>query len=383
MNFTKVVTACSYTSKEHVKKFVAKRKAEPVCSGEPPAARIRRSQVIEFDFERQCLFCSKVCEPVHPKHPDRWDRVVQCERKGAKGALPFKQVVLQCCQDAWSREVSLRCHGVHDLAAVEAQYHYRCYDNFRKIPPSDSEQSILVDDEAMKKLVDEMYINRRLCTWTSIELHEKYTGYGGKLTRKQMFSKLAMHLGDDVVVLNIDGCASIIGFQEFVGKVVKVAKVDVQDEDPEDALARKIVVQSRHIPSNKTKYELGNFTHAKTREQTSATLLRFVSKLVSNGEVTKVSLSLSQSIQQHITNGCNQTTLGLGVKLHHKFGSRDLIDILHDHATYDEVRRFRKSAAKYVSENALTLHQMMGFTKSAGVVFGWYDNFDVNSKWSP
>ena len=109
-------------------------------------------------------------------------------------------------------------------------------------------------------------------------------------------------------------------------------------------------------------------------------MLRFVSKLVSNGEVTKVSLSLSQSIQQHITNRCNQTTLVLGVKLHHKFGSRDLIDILHDHgytATYDEVRRFRKSAAKYVSENALSLHQMMGFTKSAGVVFGWYDNFDL------
>lgn len=44
---------------------------------------------------------------------------------------------------------------------------------------------------------------------------------------------------------------------------------------------------------------------------------------------------------------------------------------------YDEVRRYRKSAAKYVSENALILHQKMGFTKSAGLVFGWYDNFDL------
>ena len=41
--------------------------------------------------------------------------------------------------------------------------------------------------------------------------------YGGELTQKQMFSKLAMHLGDSVVVLRIDGCASIIGFREFVG----------------------------------------------------------------------------------------------------------------------------------------------------------------------
>lgn len=90
---------CSYTSKEQVKKFLMKRKAVSVCSDEPPTAKVRRAQVIEFDFKRQCLFCAKVCESVNPKHPDRWDRVVQCERKGVKGALPFKQVVLQCCQE--------------------------------------------------------------------------------------------------------------------------------------------------------------------------------------------------------------------------------------------------------------------------------------------
>ncbi len=33
---------------------------------------------------KQCLFCAMNCEPVDPKHPDRWDRVVQCERKGVK-----------------------------------------------------------------------------------------------------------------------------------------------------------------------------------------------------------------------------------------------------------------------------------------------------------
>ncbi len=30
--------------------------------------------------------------------------------------------------------------------------------------------------------------------------------------------------GDGVVILNIDGCASIIGFQEYIGKVTKVCK---------------------------------------------------------------------------------------------------------------------------------------------------------------
>ena len=45
--------------------------------------------------------------------------------------------------------------------------------------------------------------------------------------------------------------------------------------------------------------------------------------------------------------------------------------------SYDEVLRFRKSAAKYVGDNAATLHRMMGFTQTDGLVFGWYDNFDL------
>ena len=70
-------------------------------------------------------------------------------------------------------------------------------------------------------------------------------------------------------------------------------------------------------------------------EQTSPTLLRFISTLVSDSKVTKASLSLSQSVQYGITKTRNQTTLGLGVKLHHKFGSSDHIRTLN--VPYDEV----------------------------------------------
>ena len=76
----------------------------------------------------------------------------------------------------------------------------------------------------------------------------------------------------------------------------------------------------------------------------------------------------------------NQTTLGLGVKLNHKFGSRDLIDILNElgcTVPYDEVLRFRKSAAKYIGDNAATLHRMMGLIQTVGHIFGWYANFDL------
>ena len=52
-----------------------------------------------------------------------------------------------------------------------------------------------------------------------------------------------------------------------------------------------------------------------------------------------------------ITHTRNQTTLGLAVKLQHRYGSSELIRLLHDHGfivSYDEVIRFRKSAAKFL-----------------------------------
>ena len=84
-----------------------------------------------------------------------------------------------------------------------------------------------------------------------------------------------------------------------------------------------------------------------------------------------------------MTNTWNQTTLGLGVKLHHRFGSSDLIQILNEHGyivSYDEVLKFRKSAAKFVSDNAASLHRMMGLTKTVGLIFGWYDNFEIHNR---
>ena len=196
-----------------------------------------------------------------------------------------------------------------------------------------------------------------------------------------MFTKLITYLGDDVVVLSIQGCASVVGFREFVGKILKLSTVDSIDEESEDILVRKITTEARGIPSNNKQYDLEDFTSSKTKEKTSATLLRFISKLVSNGKITKAYMSLSQAIQFGITNTSNQSTLGLGVILHHKFGSSDLIQILHDHGycvSYDEVLWFRKSAAKYVTDNAMTLHQMMGLSRSVRLVFGWYDNFDLS-----
>ena len=81
--------------------------------------------------------------------------------------------------------------------------------------------------------------------------------------------------------------------------------MDSLDEEKEDELVQKITTEARSIPCNKKHYDLSDFTHAKAREQTSPALLRLVSKLVSNGKVTKRSLSLSQSLQFCMNNTRN------------------------------------------------------------------------------
>ena len=93
---------------------------------------------------------------------------------------------------------------------------------------------------------------------------------------------------------------------------------------------------------------------------------------------TRQSLSLTHSIQQHITTCWNQTTLGLAVTLHHRVGSNELITILHDYGytvTYDEVFRFESSVAKYASKRSFDSECLR---KDDSPVSAWFANYDLD-----
>jgi len=66
------------------------------------------------------------------------------------------------------------------------------------------------------------------------------------------------------------------------------------------------------------------------------------------------------------------------VQLHHKYGSSELINILHEHgitATYDEV--LRKSVAKFVFDNQSDYHKKLNLSTEIGPIFCWADNYDL------
>ena len=162
----------------------------------------------------------------------------------------------------------------------------------------------------------------------------------------QLISNVLCHFGDDLVKLDISGCASLLCFKDHLPSCIRIEKV----EDDEEAMITKmtdtLMAECKALP--KLGYKVGKFTQSEAIKSTSCTLLTLVYSLASCGKTSRVSLTLAQAIQSHITKSFNQTTLGLAIMLHHRFGSKELVSLLHQHgltATYDEVLRFRTSAA--------------------------------------
>ena len=379
---------CTYTSKQKIDRIVKshKRKAED------DGIMVTRylTQLADngvYQYKRDCIFCGDECLPMDERHPARWDRVRECMTKERfdkeRNPVPtMKDAIIDVADernDDVARRVKLHLAFVADLPSAGCKYHVRGYNNFMKVSKHADLSTSTVDEDALKQVIECMRRNRSKL-WYSVELHCLYSELGGKLARHDMFSKLTDCISKEVTVINVDGCATIVGFRAHIGQILNVVKVIDKDGSAIDSVVRQIRKEARSVKKSSTNYDMSQFTKANTIKATSSTLLKFISDLVSGGEVTKKSLSLSQSIQSHITGTRNQTTLGLAVKLQHRHGSSELLRLLHEHGfttSYDEVLRFRKSAARFLGDNAQLLHQFMGLSRTVGVIFAWFDNLDL------
>ena len=137
------------------------------------------------------------------------------------------------------------------------------------------------------------------------------------------------YFGENLVQMHDPGYETEIGLKKNVRATLKMTR-KTMEEDIEDIdnVVRRIKTEVSSMPIS-SDYDLSDFRFNKVVEDTSKTLLKFISILVSKGTITKKSLTLAQCIQQHIAeyNGSrrNQTSLGLALKLHHKIGSSELI----------------------------------------------------------
>ena len=87
-----------------------------------------------------------------------------------------------------------------------------------------------------------------------------HLGLGGQLSRQQIFTNLTTHLGDDIVVVRIEGCVSVVGFRELLGKSLKLVKDESVDEESFGSVIKQVRSEARAVQHSNATYDLGDFT---------------------------------------------------------------------------------------------------------------------------
>lgn len=358
-----------------------------VDSNKPPKKKLRKSHTA-FDFLEQCLYCGEKCDlSKDTKHPDRWREAYKCRSTvSANDHRPYKQYILDICQerdDEWSNIVRIRVEGaISDLHAVEARYHVDCYSRFvsNRLPKGESKtvntkQVESSGDPGLLHIIALMKQDK-LRIWNSVELFSEYQSHDGVLMSRDMaINKLQKHFGGDLIILSSPGYANIIAFRSQTALQLKLVK----DEDDEDIsshinkVAKKVIKECTEIPLNKASYRL-DLDISTAYESVSDLLMTFLGSLSPKLLHTLPALMIGNMITSVIRNQPTDLQVALGVLLR---DSKSLIGYMYDYGitcSYDEVLRFKKSAAKAASTSS-DFHGIGSCNN--GMVQVIVDNFDA------
>ena len=80
-------------------------------------------------------------------------------------------------------------------------------------------------DAGLKKVIETMQ-NDVSTTWTIIKLFEVYISHGGSHTQATMFNHVSAYFYDDITVIHIEGCETIVGFTQHISRTLKMVKSD-------------------------------------------------------------------------------------------------------------------------------------------------------------
>ena len=373
----------TYTSKSHLKRLHVTK----VHCVSPKQKRQCRSDLRHFDFKTQCLFCGNIiCKP-DTKHPHRNIRVVLCKTADSPNHKNFKTVIMDTCRarrDQWANEILVRVQGaVSDLHAADARYHYDCRTKFMAPKSVHLAASTAVghasaqSDPAFDKLVRDMSAERSTIR-NSSDIYKQYQLYGGmSMTKRTLIAALKAHFEDDLVIFRSAGIASILVFREKAAAIFSLIPDD-NDDDLEQAMkmvVKQVNRETNMIPYNKHEYH-ARLNVELAEEFTSQTMMNLLTKLCPH---TPAKLPLIM-ICNMITNQITKTPCPLQVVLGTLIREKELIQELYKCGivcSYDEVLRFRKSAAtvsKQVTSRGLVNTSQSG----AGLVQFVIDNFDAN-----
>ena len=349
-------------------------------------------------MKKDCIFCGKICKlQKDVRNPGRWEPAYLCRTSDRSniGRETYLKTLLDVCDkrgDAWSEEVRLRLsdqRATSDLHAADGRYHEKCRKKFTG--PRNIDSAVPVEgkeeehvEQAFIDIIADL-LSDKTKTWTSVELQKKYKERGGSLlNRKKLIEKVREELKDDILVFWSKGQTSLIVFKSHANVTMRVKPVKedeeecMSDEDLLELIAKKIRNEINNIKKGKETYH-SRIDINSAKEDISPSFSQLLAKIDPdklNSESLPATL-VGNIVTSQVAKRFTQLTLSLAVMV----GKKKKVKRLSQFgavSSYDELVRFRASAAFRASRgNDQTNIQPLRH-HSTGLVQAVADNFDCN-----
>lgn len=415
----------AYTSKTNVafhRNAPMASSASGTSSSSSHVQRTVRRDTSGFDIRQHCFICGSLY-----KRGDKLTQVVTGSGETTRSR------VLAAATERLDDVVQLRMLAYTDLFAYDAKYHRTCYAHYiserniasarnkavgHKEESSSHEQAfdILTADLAKTVLSKNMAVSNlstirssyiKALSALNVPDAEKYRSW-------KLKEKLKRHFGDKLVFIERRGLSDIVCSRSMsVGVALSKAALIPETENElelEDMSSEpvhlddgQILHMAAAVLRNKmrTIQEGDDYVSSLEIDRTSCgdyvpdDLYDFVRWCIDKRAFDNISscsdenakkddikvISISHSIISQCQKVRTPITLGLGLRVHHDFGSRQLVEELNTlghSVSYDEIRRFLTSAALDQSkESVFVPHGVKGQDQTV-LVDGAIDNFDTN-----
>lgn len=395
--------------------------------------RLNRAATLTFDIKRDCFVCGKV-----------YKRGQKLTPVSTGTGQSTRQHMLSAAEQRQDHQMRGRMLFFTELFANDAKYHRTCYTHYisqRNIKAAVNQATKATHDitdeisqsacnKALQLLCDEMcstvFSKKKSVVFLS-ELHSRFTeilrekseSEQCRITSWRLKEKLKQNFEDQIVFIPQSGksdlvCSKDVTIGDALKKVNKL-HMGISEQGkfealsvPEDSdsqvfsgaagIIRKAIAglsfqENEYAPSSEIEIR-------KCKEFVPDVLLDFVGWCTSKrffesalgcSEIEVESRDLLKMLavcHNIIALSCSIATpmsFGLGVQMHHDFGSKQLLDILSSigySVSYDEVRRFLTSVAKdeLSSSEVYVPRGVRSFDGSdlATIVDSAIDNFDQN-----
>jgi hypothetical protein len=337
----------------------------------PPPMRTLRSESPTFNFSEHCLLCG---------YPAK----IQDGKKRGYDIYPVSTHDFQCsiaeaCEqrkDEWGKLVAGRLAFTPDLCVVNAVYHQSCSVNFRtmkNIPqlhsscssqkhgrPEDLDRvrAFSATMAFLENNDDEQLTLHDLVNKMQEYLDDKENK---AYSTKYMQDKIKDNYGDEIFISTVNGKPNVVTFRSKASTILTdfYKEQKRKDSKSESMLiiqtAAKLLRHDIKLIDSCTSSE-----SYPSREQMSDPVkalnylpetLRELLRILFTGKDTEMKQA---SVGQAIMQGTRPRVIlaplqfGLSCEMHHKFGSRFIVDTLYKHGfgcSYAEIQRFERSAS--------------------------------------